>query len=141
MIGFIKNRIYETKILMRTEELCLRILGKDDGGYAMDIFTMAMKKLKHLGNLSTLMSLYRRSGQSIDESALCLLDGAVTQIKQVVREKQLSADITESLNKGTDFLEKVIDRIMYESPGKFLPRNGHFAQAAKQTGLDKFFTN
>ncbi len=145
MIGFFKNRIFRGKVLLRIEELCLNILGKDDGEYAMALFAMQTRNLVEWGklNMSAIMAEYRRSRHSIDEAAVLFIDGTVTQLKQTRDGKDLLAEDIDSLNRGITLLEKVVDKAIFQSMGKIgiLPRNGKFAQSAEKHGLDQFFTS
>ncbi|MGE3622938.1 MAG: hypothetical protein AB7H77_03555 [Bdellovibrionales bacterium] len=143
MISYLKNRIYRNKVLKRIEELCLDVLGKEDGGFAMGLFAMQTRYLVEQGNLdlSGVIAAYRRARQSIDESAISFIDGTITQLKQTRDINELEVDDRDSLSKGIMLLEKVIDKSMLKSGGKIgiLPRNGQFAQNAEKIGLSEFF--
>jgi hypothetical protein len=78
--------------------------------------------------------LFQTQKLSDFDAALYLLDCALRSIKTVV-EGTDDAGILQIV-KG---LEEVIDARMIREPGKYLPRNGKFAEAASQVGLDKFF--
>lgn len=144
MISYLKNRIYRNKVLKRIEELCLDVLGKEDGGFAMGLFAMQTRYLVEQGKLdvSGVIAAYRRARQSIDESAISFIDGTITQLKQTRDINELDVDDRDSLSKGIMLLEKVIDKSMLKSGGKIgiLPRNGQFAQNAEKIGLSEFFT-
>ena len=144
MISYLKNRIYRNKVLKRIEELCLDVLGKEDGGFAMGLFAMQTRYLVEQGKLdvSGVIAAYRRARQSIDESAISFIDGTITQLKQTRDINELDVDDRDSLSKGIMLLENVIDKSMLKSGGKIgiLPRNGQFAQNAEKIGLSEFFT-
>ncbi len=83
---------------------------------------------------SETFDLFRTEGLSDFDAALYLLDCALCSIKTIVDGSD-DAGILQIV-KG---LEETVDARMIREPGKYLPRNGRFAEAASQVGLDKFF--
>ena len=137
---FFRNRIYGNRVLECAVGLITQDLGKDDGQEAAEAFlafTRRAMKAKEL-DFKPLISHLRKSNYTVRESAVVIIDGTISQIKEAEKMPHLSQSEIDLMRNIVCSLEKVVDNFMRTSPGKFLPRNGRFAEAAQRSGFDRF---
>lgn len=84
-----------------------------------------------------------KNGLSVQESALSLIDGTVTNINAALgAANTVTAENqdyeTGSLKELKTDLEKIIDYEMRQNPGRIIPKNGTFGKAAAAVGLNRF---
>jgi hypothetical protein len=89
-------------------------------------------------NLRQLQKGYRKLGLTLDEAALSLIDGTVTQMKLGLDVSKPEPEFKETLSRVVGSLETVIDKAFLKYSGRIFPRNGQAAQRAEASGLDKF---
>lgn len=137
---FFRNRYFDG-VKKHVEKLLLEHLDMADANEAMVMLVVYNKMQQDAGliNLREIQKGYRKLGLTLDEAALCLIDGTVSQMKLALQVGKPDEELKRSLTCVISLLEKVIDKSFSLRSARFLPRNGQAAQRAEESGLDKFF--
>lgn len=129
-------------IFQEIDRMCCESIGSDKGPVAAMTAIETTKYLEEKGafSIDELLDIYERSRLSHRDIALSFIDGAASHLKNPfgMSQERLSFDQKKLLNENLMLLEAVIDAVMRKNPGKILPRNGRFAEAAEKAGMDKW---
>jgi hypothetical protein len=131
----LRNRALITAATGWVHEAIMAALEEPIASDCSAAFVLTLKQDLRAGKLKSALDQSRASRLHIDEIGLSLLDGVVTTLRQLIVGKPHDAGI-ERIIGG---LESTIDAAMLRSPGRVLPRNGAFARAAGEVGLDRYF--
>lgn len=136
MFKLFKRRAFGNEVITGVEKLLVSTLGREKGGECAVVFAETNRHFIANGdlNLNKLWDRYMDAGIPVDDCSLMMLDGTVTTLKKF----QIDGG-PEELKGFINLMEQAIDHRMKTNPGRVLPRNGGFANAAKESGLDKFF--
>ena len=130
------KRDYLGAALAEVDALLLSTLGFDRGSECAHLFAIHLEREVDEGNLSKeILSRFMSNGLAPNDVGLTILDHHVTVLKELSRLRVGDDQLRSFIN---DF-ETVIDHRMKTDPGKVLPRNGCFAEAADRVGLNKWF--
>ena len=131
-----EKKDYLGTALAQIDELMLSTLGYDRGSECAHLFALHLEHQVADGHLSKeVLMRFMANDLSPKDVGLSILDECVSALKAVAAQREADSGALAFIS---DF-EKVIDQRMKTDPGRILPRNGHFAEAADAVGLDKWF--